>query len=167
MATRLALFASKGTLDQAYPPFMLGTGAAAMDWEVGIFFTFYGLNLVRKDLDLQATSIGNPAMPMKMPFGPKAFQDINWPFPNLITSNIPGFDAMTTSLMKQSFKNKGVASIPELRQAAVDLGIKMIACQMTMDVFGLTKDDIIPEAEIGGTAAFLEFASKADVSLYV
>ena len=82
-------------------------------------------------------------------------------------SNIPGFDALTTSLMKQSFKKNGVASIPELRQAAIELNIKLIACQMTMDVFGLTKDDLIPEAEIGGTAAFLEFASKADVSLYI
>ncbi|MDQ7063362.1 MAG: DsrE/DsrF/DrsH-like family protein [candidate division KSB1 bacterium] len=164
---RLAMIASKGTLDWAYPPFILGSAAASMDWEVAIFFTFYGLPLLRKKLDAAVSPVGNPAMPMKMPFGPKAFQKINWPIPNLLTSNLPGFESVATSLMKQTFKNKGVPSIEQLREACVDLEVRMIGCQMTMDVFGFTKEEFIDECEIGGAATFLEYAADADVTLFI
>ncbi|MBS1544674.1 MAG: DsrE/DsrF/DrsH-like family protein [Bacteroidetes bacterium] len=164
---KLALIASKGTLDWAYPPFILANAAAAMGWDVGIFFTFYGLPLLKKDLKLSVTPVGNPAMPMKMPFGPEGFQNINWPIPNLITANIPGFESVAVSLMKKGFKNKGVATIEELRETALEMDVKMIGCQMTMDVFGFKKEDFIDKAEIGGAAAFLQFASDANVSLFV
>jgi len=163
---KLALISTRGTLDWAYPPFILATAAAAMGWEVGIFFTFYGLPLLKKDLKLPVTPVGNPAMPMKMPFGSKGFQNINWPIPNLFASNMPGFESFAGSMMKMGFKNKGVASIEELREAAIDMDIRLIGCQMTMDVFGFTKDEFIDEAEVGGAAAFLEFASDANVSLF-
>lgn len=74
---------------------------------------------------------------------------------------------MATSLMKKKFKQKGVASLDELREACVDLEVRMIGCQMTMDVFGFSKDEFIDECEIGGAATFLEFAADADVSLFV
>ena len=163
---RLALIASKGTLDWAYPPFILGSAAAAMGWEVGIFFTFYGLTLLQKKLHAMVSPLGNPAMPMKMPFGSDDFQQINWPIPTL-AMGLPGFNTMATGLMKQTFKNKGVATIEELRDVCVESGVRLIACQMTMDVFGFGKDDFIDEAEVAGAAAFLEFASEADVSLFV
>ena len=164
---KLALISSKGTLDWAYPPFILATAAASMDWEVGIFFTFYGLPLLKKDLKATVSPAGNPAMPMKMPFGPDGFQNINWPIPNIIANNIPGFENMATSLMKKTFKNKGVASIEELRDMSVDMDVKMIGCQMTMDVFGFKKEEFIDEVEIGGAATFLGFAADANVSLFV
>lgn len=164
---KLALIASKGSLDWAYPPFILSTAAAAMGWEVGIFFTFYGLPLLKKDLSASVSALGNPAMPMKMPFGPKAFQEINWPMPNLIMAGVPGFENLATSLMKQTFKNKGVSTIGELRDTAVDLGVRLIGCQMTMDVFGFKKEEFIEPAEIGGAAMFLEYASDANVSLFI
>ncbi|MDH5598194.1 MAG: DsrE/DsrF/DrsH-like family protein [Cyclobacteriaceae bacterium] len=164
---KLAMISARGTLDWAYPPFILATAAASMGWEVGIFFTFYGLPLLKKDLKASVSPMGNPAMPMKMPFGPKGFQNINWPIPNLITSNIPGFENVATSLMKQTFKSKGVASIEELREMSIDLDVKMMGCQMTMDVFGFTKDEFIDEAEVGGAAAFLAFAADANVSLFI
>jgi peroxiredoxin family protein len=163
---RLALIASKGTLDWAYPPFILASAAAAMGWEVQIFFTFYGLPLLKKDMEAMVTPLGNPAMPMKMPFGSDDFQQISWHIPQAMMV-MPGFNAMATGLMKQTFKNKGVASIGELRETCVDLGVRLTGCQMTMDVFGFTKEEFIPEAEIGGAAAFLEYASEADVSLFV
>jgi peroxiredoxin family protein len=163
---RLALIASKGSLDWAYPPFILASAAAAMGWEVTIFFTFYGLPLLKKELHTEVTPIGNPAMPMKMPFGPEPFQHVEWHIPTMV-QGLPGFQLMATELMKQTFKNKGVASIAELRQICIDLGVKLIACQMTMDVFGLTQEEFISEVEIGGAAAFLEFAADADVSLFV
>jgi peroxiredoxin family protein len=163
---RLALIASRGTLDYAYPPLILATAAGAMGWEVGVFFTFYGLPLLLKDIGAAVSPLGNPAMPMKMPFGPENFQNVNWPIPTAMMS-VPGFNALATTLMKQTFKNKGVASIPELRALAVELDVKLIACQMTMDVFGFKKDDFIPEASVGGAATFLEFAADADVQLFI
>ncbi len=164
---RLALVASKGTLDWAYPPFILGSAAAAMDWEVGIFFTFYGLPLLKKEVKAEVSPLGNPAMPMKMPFGPKGFQDFTWPIPNIMMANIPGFEMAATSLMKQTFKNKGVATITELRDTCVELGVKLIGCQMTMDVFGFSKEEFIEEAEVAGAAAFLAYAADADVNLFI
>ncbi len=164
---RLALIASKGTLDWAYPPFILASAAGAMGWEVGIFFTFYGLPLLKTDLHMQVSPLGNPAMPMKMPFGPEGFQNIAWPMPNLLMANVPGFEAMATSLMKQTFKNKGVASVEELREMCLDLDVKMIGCQMTMDVFGFKKEEFIPQAEVAGAAMFLEYAADADVQLFI
>jgi len=163
---RLALIASKGTLDWAYPPFILATAAAAMGWEVGVFFTFYGLTLLKEDIEAAVTPLGNPAMPMKMPFGPDSFQNIDWPIPQAAMA-IPGFNSVATSLMKQTFKNKGVAAVNELRDTAVDLGVSLIGCQMTMDVFGFEKEDFIAGCEIGGAATFLEYASDSDVSLFV
>ena len=164
---KLALISSQGTLDWAYPPFILATAAAAMDWEVGIFFTFYGLPLLKKDFKASVSPVSNPAMPMKMPFGPEGFQNFNWPMPNILMANAPGFEAMATSLMKKTFKKKGVATVEELRDMAVDMDVRMIGCQMTMDVFGFKKEEFIDEAEIGGAATFLEFAADANVSLFV
>ncbi len=164
---RLALIASRGTLDWAYPPFILASGAASMDWDVAIFFTFYGLPLLKPKISAQVSPLGNPAMPMNMPFGPEWFQKINWPIPNLIMSNVPWFEAMATGLMKKTFKNKGVATVEELREMCLELGVRLIACQMTMDVFGFKKEDFIDGIEIGGAATFLEFAADADVSLFI
>ncbi|MDP3216370.1 MAG: DsrE/DsrF/DrsH-like family protein, partial [Deltaproteobacteria bacterium] len=67
----LAIIATKGTLDWAYPPFILASTASALGWDVSIFFTFYGLELLKKDLHLEISPLGNPSMPMKMPFGPQ------------------------------------------------------------------------------------------------
>jgi len=106
-------------------------------------------------------------MPMKMPFGPKSFQNFEWPIPNMLMGNLPGFETTATSLMKQTFKNKGVASIEELREICLESGVKMIGCQMTMDVFGFSKDDFIDGIEVGEAATFLEFAADSDIQLFV
>lgn len=164
---RLAMIASKGTLDWAYPPFILASTAAAMDMEVGVFFTFYGLPLLNKELHAKVAPHSNPAMPMKMPFGSKGFQNFSWPIPNLISGNVPGFESMATGLMKKTFQNKGVATIETLREATIEAGATLIACQMTMDVFGFTKDDFIDGISYGGAATFLEFAADSDISLFI
>ena len=165
----MAIIATRGTLDWAYPPFILGSTAAALGWDVSIFFTFYGLNLLKKDIsDLKVSPLGNPGMPMKMPFGPGWFKGINWNIPNLIQAGIPGFESMATMLMKQTIKNNGVADIPELRSLSIEAGVNMIGCQMTVDLFGFTRDDFIPEVkEYCGAATFLPMAQQADVSLYM
>ena len=164
----MALIATKGTLDWAYPPFILASTGAALGWDVKVFFTFYGLLLLKKELDAEVSPLGNPAMPMKMPFGPKWFQNFVWPMPNLIMAGIPGFEKVATSLMKKTFKNKGVASVKELRDLCIEAGVEMIACQMTVDVFGFSKDEFIPEVrDYVGAASFLPIASKADVTLFI
>lgn len=163
---RLALIASKGTLDWAYPPFVLSSAAVSMGWEVGIFFTFYGLQLLLKEFDPKISPLGNPAMPMKMPFGPDSFQSINWPIPNLIMM-LPGFEALATKIMEKTFQQKGVASLQELRDICVEGGVNLIACQMTMDLFGFSKDDFISGCTFGGAASFLEFAAESDVQLFI
>lgn len=164
---RLALIASKGTLDWAYPPFILASTGAAMEMEVGVFFTFYGLTLLKKEISPKVSPHSNPAMPMKMPFGPDGFQQIEWPIPNILTGNMPGFETVATSLMKQTFKKKGVATIEELRDICIESDVKLIGCQMTMDVFGFSKDDFIDEVDIGGAATFLEFAAEADIQMFI
>ena len=164
---RMALIASKGTLDWAYPPFILASTAVAMEMEVAVFFTFYGLTLLNKKIDAKVAPATNPAMPMQMPFGPEGFQNLNWPIPNVIMGNVPGFETMATLLMKKTFKNKGVATIEELREICIESGVKMIGCQMTMDVFGFDEDQFVDGVEIGGAASFLEFAADADITLFV
>jgi peroxiredoxin family protein len=164
----LAIIATKGTLDMAYPPFILASTAGALGWDVSVFFTFYGLNLLRKDLDLEISPLGNPAMPMKMPFGPEWFRGIEWKIPNAIMGNVPGFERFATRMMQQTLRNKGVASIKVLRDACLESGAKLVACQMTVDLFGYEKDDFIPEvADWIGAASFLPVAQKADVSLFI
>ena len=165
----MTIIATKGTLDWAYPPFILSSTAAALGWNVSIFFTFYGLQLLRKDIShLQVSPLGNPAMPMKMPFGPDWFKAINWNIPNIVQAGIPGFESLATALMKKTISNNGVAEIGELRGLALEAGVNMIGCQMTVDLFGFTHGDFIPEVkEYCGAATFLPMAQEADVSLYM
>jgi len=165
----MTIIATKGTLDWAYPPFILSSTAAALGWDVSIFFTFYGLQLLRKDLGhLKVSPLGNPGMPMKMPFGPDWFKAINWNIPNIVQAAVPGFESLATTLMKQTISNNGVAEIGELRGLCLEAGVNMIGCQMTVDLFGFKHEDFIPEVkEYCGAATFLPMAQEADVSLYM
>jgi peroxiredoxin family protein len=165
----MTIIATKGTLDWAYPPFILASTAAALGWDVSVFYTFYGLELLKKDLSaLHVSPLGNPAMPMKMPFGPEWFKSVRWNIPNALQSIIPGFEAFATTMMRKTIKNKGVAEIGELRGLCLEAGVNMIGCQMTVDLFGYKREDFIPEVkEYVGAATFLPMAKDADVSLFI
>ena len=164
----MAIIATKGTLDWAYPPFILASTASALGWDTSIFFTFYGLLLLKKDLDCDVSPLGNPAMPMKMPFGPKWLQGVSWPMPNLLMAGVPGFEKLATNLMKKTFKNKGVATVEELRELCVEADVELIACQMTVDVFGFDQSEFIPEVtDYVGATSFLPVAQKSDVCLFM
>ncbi len=164
----MSIIATKGTMDWAYPPFILASTAAALGWDVSIFFTFYGLDLLKKDLNLEVSPLGNPAMPMKLPFGPQWIQNINMKIPNAIMGNMPGFESMATAMMKKTTQNKGVASIEELRSLCIEADVKMLACQMTVDLFGHNQSDFIEEVDDWvGAASFLPTAQKSDVSLFI
>ena len=155
---KLAIIATKGTLDWAYPPFILASTAAALGYQVQIFFTFYGLQLLKKDLSLKVSPLGNPGMPM--PLGMD-----KW-FPVLGTA-VPGMQDMMTLMMKQKIKAKGVASIGELRSLCIEADVKLIACQMTVDLFDFKRSDLLDNIELGGAAMFLEFAGESDICLFI
>ena len=105
---------------------------------------------------------------MKMPFGPEWFQAIDWKVPNAVMGNVPGFEKFASSMMKRTLNNKGVASIEELREISVEAGVNLIACQMTVDLFGWSLDDFIPEVrEWVGATSFLPTAQGSDVSLFI
>lgn len=151
-----AIIASKGTLDWAYPPLILSTTAAATGMDTAVFFTFYGLNIIHKDFakKLKVSPVGNPAMPMPVPM------------PNLATA-MPGMGPMATQMMKSMFKKHNVASIGDLLDTARETGVRLVACQMTMDVFGYEAADFIDGVEFGGAAAFLSHARKSNLTLFV
>lgn len=155
---KLAIIATKGTLDWAYPPFILASTAAALGYEVQIFFTFYGLQLLKKKLNLKVSPLGNPGMPMPMGMD-------KW-FPVLGTA-LPGMESVMTAMMKNKMKSKGVASVEELRELCAEADVKMIACQMTVDLFDMSSSEFIDGLEFGGAATFFEFAGEADITLYI
>ncbi|MGO4871546.1 MAG: sulfur carrier protein DsrE2 [Roseiarcus sp.] len=158
-AKTMSIIVTKGSLDWAYPPFILATTAAAMGVDVTMFFTFYGLPLLLKKLDLKVTPLGNAAMKMPM-------MGMHMTMPNIV-GMIPGVDAAASTMMKNLIKKKGVASIEELREAAVESGVKLIACQMTMDLFEYDAKDMIPGIKLGGAATYLERALKSDLNLFI
>ncbi len=149
---RVAIIAGHGTMDAAYPPLILATAAAAMEMEAAIFFTFYGLEILKKGKadHLQVAPIANPAMPV--------------PIPNII-GMLPGMTAAATMMMNSWMGKAKVAKLSELLGIAIESGVKLIACQMTMDVMGIKKEDLIEGIQIGGAATFLEFASKNAITL--
>ena len=151
---KLAIIATKGTLDWAYPPFILASTAAALGYEVQIFCTFYGLQLLRKKMDLKMSSLGNPGMPMPMPMP-------------VMLQALPGMQSMMTVMMKQKMKSKGVASLDELRNLCVEAEVKLIACQMTVDLFEFSTDEFIDGIEYGGAATFFEFPGESDICLFI
>jgi len=155
---KLAIIATKGSLDWAYPPFILASTAAALGYDTQIFFTFYGLQLLKKKLDLKVTPLGNLGMPM--PGGMEKFM------PVLVTA-LPFMEGIMTGMMKAKMKSKGVASIEELRELCQEAEVKLIACQMTVDLFDMNPSEFIDGIEFAGAAAFFEFAGESDICLYI
>ena len=151
---RLAMVASKGTLDNAYPPLILAATAVSLGWEVGIFFTFYGLDIIhkRKHKKLKVAPLANPAMPVAIP--------------NLIGA-LPGMTAAATIMMKGWMKKANLPTVPQFLDMARDSGVRLFACSTTMGVMGVREADLIPGADIAGAAAFLDFAADANVSLFI
>lgn len=163
----MTIIVTKGTLDWAYPPFILASTAAATDFNVTLFFTFYGLTLLKKKISANVSPLGNPAMPMKMPWGPEWFRNITWNIPNIVQANIPGYETFATTAMKQTIKNTGVPTIEELREVCLESGVKMIGCQMTMDLFNFKQSDFIDGISCAGAATWLDTAAKSGINLYI
>lgn len=153
---KMTIIASKGSLDMAYPVLILATTAAAMDIEVTIFFTFYGLDIIKKGNadNLKISPLGNPAMPMPVPI------------PAMVSA-LPGMEAMATAMMRSMFRKSGVATIGQLLDMAKESGVRLIGCQMTMDAMGVKKSDIIDGVEFGGAATWVDAAADAQINLFI
>ena len=151
---RLALVASKGTLDQAYPPLILATTAASLGWEVGIYFTFHGLDILhaKRHKRLKAAAVGNPSGPIRVP---------------TLLGALPGATAGATAVLKRWMKRSRMPGVPEFIEMSQGLGVRFFACATTMGVMGVAEDDLIPGCEIAGAAAFLDFAGDADVQMFI
>lgn len=159
---RLALVASKGTLDQAYPALILASTAVSMGWEAGIFFTFYGLNIVHKDRleHLQVAPLGNPAMPPPIPALP------GLKIPNIVGA-LPGMTAMATMMMQGMMDKARIPSIKELLDICIEGEVQLFACATTMGVMSIKQTDLIPAAVCAGATTFLSYAADADVSMFI
>ncbi len=153
---RMAIIASKGTLDMAYVPLVLASTAVAMDVEVGIFFTLYGVDIVnkKKNFNLMVAPVANPAMPSPIPF------------PNIL-GVLPGMTPVATMMMKSMLKKVNWPSIPELVRTCIESGVKMTACAPTLDMTGTKKSDLIEGVEISGAADFIDFALDANINLFI
>lgn len=151
---KMSIIAIHGTLDMAYPPLILASTAATFNISTTIYFTFYGLNILRKDVEssLKVSPLGNPAMPMPIPI------------PSLVQA-FPGMTAMATSMMKSMIKKNGLATIPELISICQESGVRLIACQMAIGLFGYKREDFIDGLEYGGAAMYMEDAANSDIHL--
>lgn len=139
----------------AYPALILASTAASMGMEAGIFFTFYGLDIVNKKkyANLKVAPVGNPSMPV--------------PVPNII-GMLPGMTAMASKMMKGMMAKENVPTIPEFITICHDLEVKMWPCQLTLDVMKINAEDLIDEVEkTCGAGAFLDYAADASISLFI
>ena len=146
-----------GDLDKAMAAFIIANGARASGKEVTLFFTFWGLNILRKDnVSVKKENVVDKMFGMLMPKGADKL--------TLSKMNMGGIGSM---MMRRVMKNKNVSSLKELIEDAQKSGIKFIACQMSMDVMGLTKEELIDGIEIGGVASYIDASSNANSNLFI
>ncbi|MBB3128557.1 peroxiredoxin family protein [Paenibacillus rhizosphaerae] len=146
-----------GDLDKAIAAFIIANGAAAYDHEVTIFFTFWGLNALRKDEAIQTKKgLLEKAFGWMMPRGPKKL--------GLSKMN---FGGLGPQMIKHVMKKHNALSLPQLIELAQEQGVKLVACTMTMDLLGLQQEELIDEIEYAGVAAYLGDASNGKVNLFI
>ncbi|ELY63108.1 DsrE/DsrF/DrsH-like family protein [Natrinema versiforme] len=150
---KMTIVATKGSFDMAYPPLILASTAAAFGWDVVVFHTFWGLDILHeeKSRDLQLSAVGNPNMPL----------------PNSIAA-LPGMDRMATRMMAKKIDENGTATIEELIDLSLEQGVDLQACQMTVDLLGYDEDDLYDDVTVGvGAATALQHMAESDVQLLV
>lgn len=157
MEKKSTMIVFSGDLDKAIASFIIGTGSAAMGNEVTMFFTFWGLNILRKD----------QYVPVKKSFFDKMFGKMLPRGPEKLGISKMNMGGLGAKMMKYTMKKKNVVTLKELIEMAQDLGIKMVACQMSMDVLGLSHEEIIDGVEFAGVATYLAEANDAKVNLFI
>lgn len=152
----LSIIHTKGTLDWAYSTLILASTAAAMDKKVEVFFSFYGVKCLYKDVsELKISPVGNPAMIMKSPVGPDWFKRIDWNavMPQFVWS-LPGMTLLATKGFRKTMALQNQLPIDELRQVCLDMGVKFTVCTMAYDLLGMDRDDLIEGVEFAGAATY-------------
>ena len=157
----LALVASKGGMDEVYPILIMASTAAALGWKVRVFCTFYGLDMVntKRMHNLKVAPIGNAAAPPPL-------RGKEMGVPNIF-GMLPGMTSVATKMMKSWIKESQIPDIEEMMEICLDSGVEFHACATTMGLMNITQDDVMPEATCLGATAFLDFASEADLALFV
>ena len=150
---KMSIVATKGTLDMAYPPLILASTAAAFGYDVTVFHTFWGLDILHKERskNLKLSSVGNPNMPV----------------PNMVGA-LPGMDRVTTSMMEKRIDDNDTATIEELIETSLDMGVEFQACQMTIELMDYDEDDFYDGVTTGvGAATAIQDMADADIQLLV
>ncbi|WP_178916052.1 DsrE/DsrF/DrsH-like family protein [Natronomonas gomsonensis] len=150
---KMTIVATQGTFDMAYPPLILASTAAAFGWDVVVFHTFWGLDILHeeKSKDLKLSAVGNPSMPM----------------PNALAA-LPGMDSMATKMMEKRISENGTATIEELIELSLDQGVELQACQMTIELMEYDEDDFYDDVTVGvGAATALQHMAESDIQLLV
>lgn len=150
---KMTIIATKGTFDMAYPPLILASTAAAFGWDVVVFHTFWGLDILHeeKSRNLKMSAVGNPSMPM----------------PNAVAT-LPFMDSMATKMMERKIDEQGTATIEELIEMSLETGVELQACQMTMELMDYEADEMHDGVTTGvGAATALEHMADADIQLLV
>jgi len=150
---KMSIIATKGTLDMAYPPLILASTAAAFGYEVTVFHTFWGLDILHEERskNLKLSSVGNPNMPV----------------PNAVAA-LPGMDRVTTTMMERKIEDNDTATIEELIDTSLDMGVEFQACQMTIDLMDYDEDDFYDGVTTGvGAATAIQDMADADIQLLV
>jgi peroxiredoxin family protein len=150
---KMSIIATKGTLDMAYPPLIMASTAAAFGYDVTVFHTFWGLDILHEEhsKDLRLSSVGNPNMPV----------------PNVLGA-LPGMDKVTTSMMERRISDNDTATIEELIETSLEMGVEFQACQMTIELMDYDEDAFFDDVETGvGAATAVEDMAEADIQLLV
>ena len=150
---KMVIVATKGTLDMAYPPLILASTAAAFGYDVTVFHTFWGLEILHEEHagELGLSSVGNPNMPL----------------PNAVAA-LPGMDAVTTRMMRRRIADNDVSSVEELIEISLDSGVDLQACQMTIDLLGYDEAEFFDGVTVGvGAATAFQEMMDADIQLLV
>ncbi|WP_126661362.1 DsrE/DsrF/DrsH-like family protein [Haloterrigena salifodinae] len=150
---KMTIVATQGSFDMAYPPLILASTAAAFGWEVVVFHTFWGLDILHeeKSKTLKLSAVGNPNMPV----------------PNAVAA-LPGMDTMATKMMQKKIDENGTATIEELIDLSLESGVDLQACQMTIELMDYDEDDFYDGVTTGvGAATALQHMAESDIQLLV
>ena len=157
VANELSMIVFSGDLDKVLAAFIIANGAAAMDTPVTMFFTFWGLNVLRKGEAVKVKkSLVESMFGWMMPRGADKLK--------LSKMHMGG---MGTMMMKRVMRQKNVYSLPQLMESAKEAGVRMVACTMSMGVMGIKPEELIEGVKFGGVASFLDAADRSKTTLFI
>ncbi|MFN4034171.1 MAG: DsrE/DsrF/DrsH-like family protein [Fimbriimonadales bacterium] len=153
---RLSMVVFSGDLDRVLAAFVIASGAAASGLEVSMFFTFWGLTALRRRRDSKGKTLLQKLMGWMTPVGARGL--------GVSKMNFGGVGA---KMLRAMMRQQGAPQIEEMMQLTRDLGVRIVACQMSMDVMGIRQDELLDGVEVGGVATFLGDATKSKTTLFI